>query len=74
MTENAKVKNLVAKLAEVCWDGGSLDGGELQEMLVEADVLTGVVANEPCGEVCRCRECDIWPPPWICYRLTEAFR
>jgi len=70
---SAKVKNLVAKLAEVCWDGGSLDGGELQELLVEADVLTGVVVNEPCGERCRCAEYDV-APPWVCYRLTEAFK
>jgi hypothetical protein len=73
MSENAKVKKLAAKLAEVCWDGGSLDGGELQELLVEADVLTGAVVNEPCGERCRCSEYDV-APPWVCYRLAEAFK
>lgn len=68
-----KLKALVAKLAEICWDGGSLDGGELQEMLVEAGVLTGVVINAPCGGRCRCSEYDV-DPPWVCYRLTEAFQ
>lgn len=71
---NRKLKTLAAKLAEVCWDGGSLDGGELQELLVDADVLVGVVASEPCGPICRCRECDAVAPPWICYRLAEAFK
>jgi ferredoxin len=73
MSENAKVKKLVAKLAEICWDGGSLDGGELQEMLVEAGVLIGVVIKEPCAGKCRCSECDV-EPPWVCYRLTEPFK
>jgi hypothetical protein len=73
MKPDLKLKALVAKLAEICWDGGSLDGGELQEMLVEAGVLTGVVINEPCGERCRCSEYDV-APPWTCYRLTEAFQ
>jgi hypothetical protein len=73
MELNRKIKALVAKLAEVCWDGGSLDGGELQEMLVEAGVLTDVVINEPCGKRCRCSEYDV-APPWVCYRLAEAFR
>lgn len=69
----AKLKSLLAKLAEVCQEGGTLEGGELQEMLAEADVITGVVVNEPCGDNCRCREYDV-PPPWVCYRLAEAFR
>ena len=68
---NRKLKTLAAKLAEVCWDGGSLDGGELQELLVEADVLVGVVVNEPCGPNCRCNAYEV-APPWICYRLAEA--
>jgi hypothetical protein len=67
-----KVKALVAELAQVCWDGGSLDGGELQEMLVKAGVLTDVIADEPCGPNCRCHAYDV-TPPWICYRLAKAF-
>jgi hypothetical protein len=69
---NRKLKALIAKLAEVCWDGGSLDGGELQDLLVDAGALTGVAVNEPCGENCRCREYGV--APWVCYRLSEAFK
>ena len=73
MKPDRKLKALIAKLAEVCWDGGSLDGGELQELLVEAGALTDVIADEPCGPNCRCLACDA-TPPWICYRLSEAFK
>jgi hypothetical protein len=65
------LKALVAKLAEICWDGGALDGGELQQMLVEAGVLIDVIADEPCGPDCRCRDAG-WPA--ICYRLTGAYK
>ena len=73
MKLNRKLKTLVANLAEVCWDAGSLDGAELQEMLVEAGALVDVFATEPCGPNCRCHACDV-TPPWICYRLAEAFK
>jgi len=69
-----KIKALVVKLAEVCWNGGTLDGGELQEMLVEAGVLIDVVVNEPCGERCRCSEYYGVAPPWVCYRLVTTRR
>jgi hypothetical protein len=70
---NSKLKALARKLAEVCWDGGTLDGGELQDLLIEAGVLIDVVAMTPCGENCRCREYGV-EPPWVCYRLAEAFK
>jgi hypothetical protein len=73
MKLNRKLKALVARLAEVCWDGDTLDGGELQQMLVEAGVLVETIADEPCGPDCRCRAYDAgWPA--TCYRLTEAYR
>jgi hypothetical protein len=73
MKPNRKLKALAAKLAAVCWDGGSLDGGELQDLLVDAEVLTDVIVDTPCGPNCRCHACDA-TPPWICYRLSEVFR
>jgi hypothetical protein len=69
---NRKLKALAAKLAEICWDGGSLDGAELQDWLVDAGVLREVIVDEPCGQHCRCREADA-TPPWICYRLSREF-
>jgi hypothetical protein len=73
MKPNRKLKTLVAKLAEVCWDGDTLDGSELQDLLVEAGVLTETIADEPCGPNCRCRACDAgWPA--ICYRLSGAYK
>jgi hypothetical protein len=71
MRPNRKLKALVAKLAEVCWDGGALDGGERQQMLVGAGVLIDVIADEPCGP--DCRACDAGRPA-ICYRLTRAYK
>jgi hypothetical protein len=76
MTEpDRKLKTLITSLAELCWDGDSLDGGELQELLVAAEVLIAVAAIEPCGEYCccRCRGYDV-EPAWTCYRLSERFR
>jgi hypothetical protein len=72
MRLNRKMKALIAQLAEVCWDGGTLDGSELQDLLVQAGVLVDVIADEPCGPDCRCRACDAgWPA--ICYRISPAF-
>ena len=73
MKPNSQLKELVAKLAKVCWEGDSVDGCELQDWLEKAGVLTGVIADEPCGPHCRCRDADA-TPPWICYRITEVFK
>jgi hypothetical protein len=70
---NRKLKVLAAKLAEVCWDGGSLDGAELQDLLVAAEILVAVIADQPCGSNCRCSECNPMGP-WVCYRLNEGWR
>ena len=73
MKPNRKLKALITKLAEAAWDGGSLDGSELQDLLVEAGVLTETIADEPCGPNCRCRAYDAgWPTS--CYQLTGAYK
>jgi hypothetical protein len=73
MKATRKLKALAAKLAEVCWDGGSVDGEEMKEWLVNAGVLTVEIVDEPCSPNCRCRACDP-TPPWVCYRLSEPFK
>ena len=61
-----KLAYLFDALVLACWDGNGLDGGELQDALVEAGVMKEVMATEPCGEKCDCREYDDFPQ--TCYR------
>lgn len=42
MRPTRKLKALGAKLAGVVWDGGSVDGAELQEWLEQAGALVGL--------------------------------
>lgn len=58
---------LAGKLLEQLGDGGVPDGGEMQELLVEAGVIAPVEVTESCGENCNCAE---WDFPTTCYRKT----
>jgi len=66
------VKTLVHKLAERTWEGGELDGGELQDLLLEAGILVPVEVAEPCGENCNCADYDC-EFPTTCNRLAPEW-
>lgn len=72
MTHQA-LKDFVHKLAQRCWEGGELDGGELQDMLVEAGILVPETVNEPCGENCACAD-YVFEFPTTCYRLAPDWK
>jgi hypothetical protein len=51
------------------WEGGSFDGGDIQEAGVRHGLLTVEQRQESCGEHCDCAEYGF---PSECYRLTPA--
>lgn len=50
---------------------GDLDGGSIQDKLIELGLLVGVEVTEPCGELCRCVE-YFGEFPATCYRLDAG--
>ena len=67
----ATLEALHRELAQICWEGGSLDGGELQDMLIKHDILVEVMVEKPCSERCNCEDNDAVFPT-TCYRLKDA--
>ena len=68
----ARVAQLEAahrELAKICWEGGSLDGGELQDILVKHGVLVETIVEKPCSEWCNCEDNDAVFPT-TCYRFA----
>ena len=49
--------------------GGDLDGGWLQDTLIEYGFLVEIEVTEPCGELCFCAEWDDFPQ--TCVRRAE---
>lgn len=53
----------------ICWDGGSADGGTIQETGEQFGLLKETLMQEPCGDACTCRDCEV-DFPVNCYRKT----
>jgi hypothetical protein len=50
-----------------------VDGGAIQDKLVELGLIVPIAVNEPCGENCACAEyVDEWPHH--CLRLKEGVK
>ena len=62
-------EELFFELAQVCWEGGTLDGGTLQDILVKNGVLVEAIAEKPCSQWCNCKHNDAVFPT-TCYRLA----
>lgn len=67
-----RVAAFVRKLAEVCWDGGDVSGGELQRWMVDHGLLRKVTMSQPCDQddetvFCVCKDADA-AFPTSCYR------
>ena len=43
----AQLEVVHRELAQICWEGGSLDGGELQDLLVKHGVLVEATVEKP---------------------------
>lgn len=83
--ENDKIKAENAQLRAECerlrafsneivsgaFEGGSFDGGDIQDMGVRHGLLRIEQREDECGEVCACREYGF---PSECYRKTELLR
>jgi hypothetical protein len=67
----AQLEVVHRELAQICWEGGSLDGGKLQDLLVKHGVLVEATVEKPCSEYCNCEYYDAVFPT-TCYRLKDA--
>ncbi|MBV2205574.1 MAG: hypothetical protein KUL87_09135 [Pseudomonas sp.] len=70
----AEVERLRAFSNEIvsgAFEGGSFDGGDIQDMGVRHGLLRIEQREDECGEVCACREYGF---PSECYRKTELLR
>lgn len=56
------------EMVSAAFEGGSLDGADIQDIAVKHGVLRIETREEECGEGCACREYGF---PAECYRRTE---
>lgn len=56
------------EMVSAAFEGGSLDGADIQDIAVKHGVLRIETREEECGERCDCREYGF---PAECYRRTE---
>lgn len=56
------------EMIDAAFEGGSLDGAEIQDIAVKHGLLKIENRTEECGEVCACREFGF---PSECYRKTD---
>ena len=63
-----RFKEFANAVIEESFEGGSLDGGQLQEMALEHGLLRELEVQVPCGDDCRCAEYGDFP--MICMRKT----
>lgn len=71
---NDNIRAFIRELAQLCWEGGSLDGGDLQDMLVKHGMLTPVTMAKPCEPDCFCgSEYGLDAFPLTCYKLTKEY-
>lgn len=64
------LKAFAREMINAAFEGGSFDGGDIQDIAVKHGLLRIERREEECGEVCACRsEGDGFPAE--CYRKTE---
>ena len=56
------------EMIDAAFEGGSLDGAEIQDIAVKHGLLKIENRTEECGDVCACREFGF---PSECYRKTD---
>jgi len=65
---NAHFIDFIDEVLEIGFEGGDLDGGDIQALAERHGLLRPVTVKEPCGEGCVCREYNDFP--CRCYRKT----
>jgi hypothetical protein len=64
----AALKTFAGELISASFEGGSFDGGDIQDIAVKHGLLRIEQRTEECGEVCACSEYGF---PAECYRKTD---
>lgn len=67
----ASLKAFANELISASFEGGSFEGGDIQDIGVKHGLLRIEQRTEECGEVCACREYGF---PAECYRKTDLVR
>lgn len=62
------LKAFANEMINASFEGGSFDGGDIQDIAAKHGLLRIESRNEECGEVCACREYGF---PAECYRKTD---
>ncbi len=62
------LKAFANEMINASFEGGSFDGGDIQDIAAKHGLLRIEPRNEECGEVCACREYGF---PAECYRKTD---
>jgi len=62
------LESFACEMVEAAFEGGSFDGGDIQDIAVKHGLLRTETRDEECGDVCACREHGF---PAECYRKTE---
>lgn len=62
------LRAFASEIVSGAFEGGSFDGGDVQDMAVKHGLLFIEHRDEACGEVCACSEYGF---PSDCYRKTE---
>lgn len=68
---NAALKAFACEMVEAAFEGGSFDGGDIQDIAVKHGLLQIEQRTEECGEICACSEYGF---PTECYRKTELLK
>jgi hypothetical protein len=69
--ENAPLKSFACEMVEAAFEGGSFDGGDIQDIAIKHGLLRIEAREEACSEVCACREYGF---PAECYRKTDLIK
>ena len=67
----APMKAFASEMIGAAFEGGSFDGGDIQDIAVKHGLLQIEQRTEECGEVCACREYGF---PASCYRKTDLVK
>ena len=66
-TERDQLKAFAIEMINASFEGGSFDGGDIQDIAVKHGLLRIEQREDECGEACACRDYGF---PAECYRKT----
>lgn len=68
LADRDALRSFADEVVSAAYEGGSFEGGDIQDMAVKHGLLRIESRSEECGEACACRECGF---PAECYRKTS---